>query len=417
MLLLILGLLTQPEPAEYEPPDEYAIFYGMDMSWAQFSRSWEDNFDTSRSAFMSSQGSHDMRHWFQVHRLRMEVDFAEFFSLRYRIDAHYDFEVAEHRHRIEPIINIGPHLRFHLMISPFWLKRFDQMGAGITLRSGNSNWISLYSVIEGFNHNNSMRHISPGPDRDPYDPAPYRFELDARGELPWLKARLHGELGTRSRQYLDWPDSTWYFWERDHDRSSAWGRIEVQPFNNLWAGSRFLWLRSRDQTVWPEQDSAVADTVHDRWIAPFVSFSPTERLELYAEYRFWRLYRGFDSLSYRRNLDVVTFQINWQVFPFMQLQAGYQQSLQYRYVNDSLIAEPWTGRHDHARLMLNAEFTSPSGLKIVVKEGLKMYDFPYALLRRFHAHTYVQFYIPLGSLFPQAEKESPEEKVKGIDDR
>jgi hypothetical protein len=396
MLILVLGLLAQPGPAEYEPPDEYAILYGNDMVWAQFSRYWEDAYDTSRSAFMTAQGSHDMPHWYQRHRAKMELDFARVFSLRYRIDAHYDFEVAEHRHRVEPMIRLGHGFRFHLMIAPLFEKEDDEIGAGLSWTgSGRKNWLEFYTVLEHFDHNNILRHVSAGPNRDPYSPIPLRFEVDARGELPWVKARLHGELGTRSRQYLDWPDFTWEVWERFNDHQSAWGRLEVKPLKDLWLGTRFSWNADRSLTRWLEQDTGFVDTLLEGWISPYVSFSPTDRLELYVEHRLWSLYRNMDSLTYQRDFDVTTFQASWQPFRFMVLHAGYQYSWRERFINDSLIAEPWRGSHAWPRLMFNFEFRFPSGFMFVVKEGLRMWEFPSEIFRRFHAHTYVQFYIPL----------------------
>jgi len=391
MILILLGLFA------YRPPDAYAIFYGADMVWAQFSRQWEDAYDTSASAFMTAQGSHDMKHWYQLHRAKMEVDFAKILSLRYRIDAHYDFETAEHRHRIEPMIRFAPGFRFHLMIAPLYFKKNDEMGAGVSWTGpGRRNWLEFHAILENFDHNNILNHVNPGPSRDPYSKIPIRFEVDGRGELPWIKARLHGELGTRSRQYLDWPANTWEVWERYSDHQSAWGRVEVKPLKGLWLGSRFSWRKNGSLTEWPEQDSVFVDTLRDGWIAPCVSFSPTERLELYVEHRIWELYRNMDSLTYQRDYDVTTFQASWQPCSFFVLHAGYQRSWRDRFINDSLIAEPWSGRHDRSRLMFNFEFRFPSGFMFVVKEGLKMYDFPQELFRRFHAHTYVQFYIPLG---------------------
>lgn len=390
MFLILLGVLA------YQPPDEFAILYGNDMAWTQFSRYWEDAYDTARSAFMTTQGSHDMKHWYQDHRAKMELDFAQVFTLRYRIDAKYDFEVAEHRHRVEPMIRIAPGVKLHAFIAPLFFKENDEVGGGISwTQEGRKNWIEFHTTIEHFDHNNILRHYGPGPERDPYSKIPLRFDLDARGQLPWVLARVHGELGTPSRQYLDWPDSTWEVWEKFSDHGSLWGRIEVRPVKNLWIGTRGYWNQERSETHWPEQDSVFVDTLIDKWISPFISFTPTNRTELCLEHRIWSYYHNMDSLRYQRDYDITSFQAGWQPWDFMVVYTGYQYAWRNRFVNDSLIAEPWSGRHDYSRLMFNFEYRAPSGFKFVVKEGLRMWKFPSEIFRRFHAHTFVQIYIPL----------------------
>ncbi len=407
MLTLLLTLLA------YQPPDEYAILYGADMVWMQFSRYWEDCYDTSRSAYITAQGSHDMKHWYQNNRLKVELDFAKILSFRYRIDSKYDFEVAHHRHRVEPMLRIMPNskalhgLRLHVFIAPLFQKKDDEMGAGISWTQDNrNNWIELHGVIEHFDHNNILRHIKQGPERNPYSKLPHRFELDARAKLPWLTARLHGELGTRSRQYLDWPDSTLEVWEKYTNRNMFTGRLELEPISGVCIGSRAYWHQQGSETRWRQKDSVFVDTLIEQWVSPYIAYSPTDRVELYIEHRFWDYYRNMDSLTYRRHFDVSTIQASWQPFDFMVFYAGYQYPWRERWVNDSIYPEPWGAGNAWPRLMLNFEYRAPSGFKFVVKEGLRMWNFPTEIFRRFHAHTYVQIYLPLGIVEKVVEKPS-----------
>ncbi len=393
MILLILGLLS------FEQPEDFAVYYGMDMQWSTFSRYWDDCYDTSLSAFRTAQGSHDMFYWYQRFEGKVEVPFARIMSIRYTIQGKNDLDTSRSRHRLDLGLRFAPNLRAHLVISPFYSKRYDELGTGLSWRKDNANWLYLYAIMQGFNHNNSMRHVRPGPERDPYSTLPFRFELDSRGELDWLRARLHGELGTHSAQYLDWPDSTWYTWKRDHDRSCVWGRVEVKPLDGLWVGSRFSWLRDRALTRWPEQDSLIADTLSESWVEPYVSWSPTERLELLLEHRFWRTYRGMDSLTYRRDYNLFMGLISWQPARWLLLQAGFQNQWRYRYNDEELIAEPWSGIHERARLVFNVEFRFSSGFMFVIHEGIKLTYFPQETFRRPHNHTYVEIYMPLNAPF------------------
>lgn len=400
MILLLLGLVG------FEQPEDSAVYYGMDIQWVTFSRFWDDCYDTSLSAFRTAQGSHDMFYWRQYYEAKAEVGFARIMSIRYTVTAKNDLDTSYGRHRVDLGLEFLPHLSAHLFISPFYEKRYDEMGTGFLLRPNMQNWVYLYAVMQGFDHNNSMRHVAPGPNRDPYSTLPFRFELDGRGELSWIYARLHAELGTHSVQFLDWPDSAFYVWYRDNDRCSAWGTLELEPLSGLRLGSRFSLLRDRSLTRWPEQDSLIADTLLDRWVEPYVSWSPTDRVELLLEHRVWRINRSMDSVTYRRDYNLTMGLVSWRPLDWLVLQTGVQNQGRYRFNNDTLIPEPWSGIHERARLVFNAEMRFKSGFMFVIHEGIKLSFFPQETLRRPHNHLYVEIYIPLSSLTSSKSSES-----------
>ncbi|MBA7644445.1 hypothetical protein ES703_52189 [subsurface metagenome] len=393
MSVILLGLLA------FVQPEDASVYYGMDMNIAQFSRYWEWVYETSPYGFRTSQGSHDMEHWYQIYEAKSEIAFARNFNLRYSFRALYDFDFSMYEHRFEPTMRAAPNLYLHLVVVPFYFKKENEAGIGLAWRRGSADWLAFYAIAQHLDHNLSIYFVPEGPDRDPYTRIPLKFEVDARRELRWARLRLHAELGTQSAQYLDWPDSNWYEWERDRDRSFAWGRLELQPLKNLWVGTRFSWRIDRIQTRWSAQDSLTADTVRDRYIKPFVSYSPTERLELLCTYQIWRMDRDMDSVSYRRNYDVLTALISWNPLPVFVFEAGYQRSWRYRYNDDTLIAEqtwpPWRAGHAQSRLLFNFEFRFRSGLMFTIKQGIEMDCFPEGTFSYPHNHTYVSIHMPL----------------------
>ncbi|MBN2380180.1 hypothetical protein JXM67_10320 [candidate division WOR-3 bacterium] len=398
MFFILLGVL-----AAYAQPEDSVTYHGTDELWWDFSRYWDEQYETSLSAFRTSQGSYDMFYWYQLYDGKVELPCFSFFNLRYTYHGRYNFEEQVVQHRVEPIFRLYKDFYAHAIIAPFYEKRYDEIGAGLSYRPSTHNWLYVYGIMSGFDHNNSMRHVSPGPARDPYEVLPYRLEIEGRGELPWMKTRLHAELGTHSKQYLDWPDSSWEVWKRDHDRSEVWGRLEFQPIQNLWVGSLAYWKREREQTLWAAKDSVIADTLHHRWIEPYVVWSPTERLELIAQHRIWRYDRGFDSLHYRRDFNILSVKAIWNPVDFLFLHAGYQRQWRYRYVDEEPEDEVWDIPHQISRLVFNGEFRFKSGVMFIVKEGIKANEFA-KTFRRFHAHTSVHVYIPLGFLNELGEK-------------
>jgi hypothetical protein len=388
MIFLLLGVMA------YNPPEDSVSYYGVDLVWWQFSRQWDEAYDTSLSAFRTAQGSYDMFYWYQHTEGKVELPCISFFSLRYVYEARFNFQEKVEYHRIEPTFRIFKDFYAHLMISPFYDKRYDEMGAGLSYRPSTHNWIYFYGIMQGFDHNNSMRNILPGPNKDPYGILPFRFEIDGRGELPWLRARLQAELGTHSRQYLDWPDSSYYVWYKDHDRSTISGSLEFQPLRDVWIGAKGAWLRERERTEWPDQDSVIADTILNRWIQPYIFWQATNRINLIGQYRLECFEQGMDSLHYRRNLDVISFMTHWQPFDFLGIEAGYEKFWRYRFRDGDSIPEVWNMSHTHARFIFNAELRFKSGVSFIVKEGIKGND-PFDTFKRFHAHTSVHIYIPL----------------------
>lgn len=383
-------------------PEDASTYYGMDMNWAQFSRYWERVYETSPHGFRTSQGSHDMQHWYQRYEVKTEVSFTRNLSLRYNLLVVNDFDVAIQEHRFEPTLRLAPDLYLHLVMVPYYFKNEDEAGIGLSWRRGTTDWLAFYGIIQNSEHNLSIYYVKPGPDRDPFRRVPFKFELDARGELDWARLRLHGELGTKANQYLDWPDSAREVWDEERDRSSAWGRLELRPLKNLWVGTRFSWRRERAETLWPGRGTVTADTLRDRWIKPFVSYSPTGRLEFLCAYQIWRTNRDMDSVSYRRTYDVLTALAIWHPTEILWFEAGYQRSWRYRFNDDSLIAEPYAGIHPgsnaQSRVCFNLEFRFPSGFMFIVKQGLEMDSFPWGLFRSPHNHTCVSVYLPLGTL-------------------
>jgi len=394
MTVLLLGLLA------YSLPGDTNIYAGMDANIAQFSSHWEWVYETASSGFRTTQGCIDMKGWYQVYEAKTEAAANSVLSMRYRFYMVRDYDSTVTEHRFEPSVRVWRNMYAHLVIVPHFLKKEDEAGVGLAWRRGSGNWLAVYAVLEAFDHNFSLMHDSPGPERDPFRRIPKKFELDARGELDWLRVRGHCELGTQAEQYLDCPDTVCEVWERNYDKSRAWGRLELRPVANLWLGSRLAWARNRSRTRWPtrETDTLTADTLLDFWVEPFVSVYPTERLELRLEYRMWDTRRGMDSLSYYSDWDILSTLASWHPLAWLLVEAGYQRSVRYRYNNDTLILEPWKGRpgQPQSRLLFNLEFRLRSGMMLVVKEGLEMDRFPRDLFRSPHNHTYVSLYLPLG---------------------
>lgn len=399
---LIMGILLVSIISLVQPEDATS-YYGLDMNWAMFSRDWEYAYETSRHGLRTAQGSHDLARWYQIYQGKTEISLTRWLSLRYRLYVLNDFETRIHEHRFEPNFRVAPEFYLHLVVVPNYLKNTDEFGLGMTWRRGNKHWLAIYGIVQNLEHNLSIYYVRPGPERAPYRQVPFKFELDARGELDWVRLRLHTELGTRASQYLDWPDSTWEVWEEERDSSSAWGRLEARPIKNLWLGARGSVNMERAQTWWPGQEITTADTLRDFWVKPYISYSPTDRVEFLGEYQLWNTYRDTDSLQYKRTYRVFTASAVWHPHPVFWLHAGYQRSVRHRYHNDSLLAEPWSsihsGAHPQSRLMINVEFRFSSGFMLIIKEGLEMDYFPQDLFRSPHNHTYVQVYIPLNAVF------------------
>lgn len=389
MIVFIITVLA------YLQPEDGSEYYGLDMNIANFSRYWENVYDVSSSAFRTSQGCHDMRHWYQNYNAKTRIPVGKTFSLRYEYSMERDYETSINIHRFEPTVRLARDFYLHFMAVPSYYKKDDQAGAGMAWRRGNGDWLAVYGIAESFDHNMSIKYVSAGPDNDSFMQIPYRLELDGRIEFDWMRARLHAELGTRSIQRLHWPDSAWHEWERERDRSSAWGRVEFEPFEECWIGTRFSWCRDRSQTTWPIQAVSTADTVSDVWIKPFISWSPTPRLELSAEHQVWRFDRVMDSVSYRRDYQVFTSLITWNPFDFLVLEAGYQRSWRYIYNDGQLLPDTITGRITQSRILANLELRFRSGFMVVVKEGIEMDTYPSKTYRYPHNHTYVSLYMPL----------------------
>ena len=405
-MIVLLGLLA------FSQAQDTNIYLGMDVNIGQFSRYWDKVYETSPSGFRTSQGCHDMKLWYQLYEAKTEACFNRTFSLRYQFYMVRDYDVAITRHRFEPTMRIWRDLYAHLVIVPAFYKKDDEVGVGMAWRRGSTDWLAFYAIAQAFDHNFSLMYTPQGPDNDPFRRIPFKFELDARGELSWARLRFHAELGTRFNQYLDWPDSIQYVWDRDQDRSLAWGRLELRPVQNLWLGARFGWSGDRSQTLWPGRegrDTLTADTLRDLWFEPFIALSPTDRLELRLQHRIWDTRRDMDSLTYFRDYDVLSTLASWHPLPVLLIEAGYQRSWRYRYNNDTLIPEPWSGRHSQSRLLFNLELRLRSGMMLTIKEGLEMDFFPRNLFRSPHNHTYISLHLPLAIL-------SKDKQVKALDD-
>lgn len=390
----LLGLLA------YVMPGDTNIYGGMDVNIAQFSRYWEWVYERSTTAFRTSQGCLDHSGWYQLYELKTEAAFNKRFSLRYQFQMHRNYDDTLTEHRFEPTMMIVPNLYTHLAISPYYQKNYNELGAGISWRRGNTDWIAFYCMMQRFDHGFSLMYTLPGPTRDPFRKIPLKFELDARGERDWLRLRFHGELGTQADQYLDWPDSVQYVWEKKYDRSKAWGRIEIKPVERVWLGTRFEASLERSEIRWPDQGVVVFDTLRYFWAEPFISVWPTERLELRTEYRFLNVSRDMDSVTYRNDTDVFSALASWQPLDFLLVEAGYQQSKRTRYNNDTTILEPWKGPagYNQARLLFNLELRLESGMMLSIKEGIEMNDYPEYTFRSPHNHTYVLLHMPLAIL-------------------
>lgn len=386
-LLLAIFCFVQPE-------DE-STYYGMDMAIARFSRYWNNVFETSAHGFRTSQGCHDMRHWYQIYEVKTEASFTRVFSLRYDFYMLRDYETSITRHRFEPTVRLAKDFYLHAVAVPSYYKKEDEAGVGLAWRRGERNWLALYGIAQSFDHNMSLKYTPAGPLNDSFVKIPYRLDIDGRGELDWMRLRIHSELGTRSRQRLCWPDSTLNEWDKERDRSTVWGRAEFEPLEGLWVGGNFSWTMDRSRTSWPEQSRVTADTVRDWWVEPAISFSPTQRLELSASYQVWRMERDMDSVSYRRDYDILTSLVTWNPLPFLVLEAGYQRALRSIWNDEVLITEPYSGVLRQSRLLFNAELRFSSGAMVVVKEGIETDRFPRETFWHPHNHTYVALYLPL----------------------
>ncbi|MBD3286215.1 hypothetical protein GF359_06740 [candidate division WOR-3 bacterium] len=403
MLTIFICLFTYVEPGDTN------IYAGMNSYIAQFSRYWETVYETSPSGFRTSQGCVDFIGWYMLYNAKTEADFNKTFSMRYRFHMlrHYDDTITQHR--FEPTMRVVPNIYAHVVMVPFYHKTHNETGIGLSWRRGCTDWLGVYALVQRYDHNFSLMFINEGPDRTPYEKLPVKFEVDGRGETDWLRARFHGEFGTRSHQYLDWPDSAQYIWDRYKDSTGLWGRIEVQPVKGLWTGGRFMWERDRWLTTWRQwQDSVTYDSLYEYWVEPFVSYNPTERLMFEIAYRFWDVSRRMDTVDYYSDFDVFSSLICWQPVDWFVFEGGYQRSVRTRYNNDTTIREPWKGEpgQPQSRLIFDFEFRLKSGMMFSIKEGLEMDNFPRRLFRSPHNHTYVLLYMPLAVLKPETEKES-----------
>lgn len=395
MIAILVSVLA------YVQPGDTNVYAGMNSYIAQFSRHWEYVYETSPSGFRTSQGCVDMSGWYMIYQAKTEADFNRTFSMRYRFHMLRNYDDTITQHRFEPTMRLAPNLYAHVVIVPFYKKYHNESGVGIAWRKGYSNWFAVYGLAQRYDHNFSLMHTPEGPINDPYGKIPFKFEVDVRGELDWLRVRLHAELVTGSNQYLNWPDSMQYVWDRDRDSSGVWGRIEVRPITELWLGSRFLWERDRSQTLWPGwQDSVTYDTLHEYWFEPFLAFHPTPRITFEFAYRFWDVDHDMDTVSYYSDYDIFSSLISWQPVDWFLIEGGYQRSRRYRYNNDTLILEPWGGEPGapQSRLLFNFEFRLKSGMMLTIKEGLEMDYFPRQLFRSPHNHTYILLHMPLAVL-------------------
>lgn len=394
MFLVIWGLFG------YTQPGDTNVYAGMNTFIAQFSDYWEQQYESSKNGFRTSQGCVDLSGWYQLYELKAEAEFNKRFSMRYRFNMlrNYDDTITEHR--FEPTMMVIPSLYTHLVITPYYKKNYNEAGAGISFRQEDRNWLAFYCLAQRFDHGFSLMYTKPGPDRDLFRRIPFKFEIDARGELEWLRARFHGELGTKANQYLDWPDSMQYVWDKIYDRSRAWGRLELRPFNGFWAGTRFEARLEREETTWPGKNLVTFDTLRYLWLEPFVSFWPTARLELRGAYRFWDVSRKMDSVTYYSDYDILSTLLSWQATDFLLFEAGYQQSKRTRYNNDTTILEPWKGPPGYIqrRLLFALELRLKSGMMLSIKEGIEMNNFPVETFQHPHNHTYVSLYMPLSLL-------------------
>ncbi|MBN2379565.1 hypothetical protein JXM67_07165 [candidate division WOR-3 bacterium] len=389
----------------YSEPGDTNIYAGMNSYIAQFSRFWEAVYETSPSGFRTSQGCVDFTGWYTLYEAKTEADFNNTFSMRYRFHMLRNYDDTITQHRFEPTMRIAPNLYAHVVIVPFYQKPHNETGIGVSWRKGYTDWLALYALVQRYDHNFSMMFINEGPDRTPYEKLPVKFEVDARGETDWLRVRFHGEFGTKSHQYLDWPDSIYYVWDRYKDSTGSWGRVEVEPVDNLWLGGRFMLEQDRRYTTWRAwQDSVAYDSLLEYWVEPFIAFNPTEKVMFEIAYRFWDLDHRMDSVTYYSDFDILSTLISWQPVDWFLFEGGYQRSRRFRYNNDTTILEPWKGKagQPQSRLIFNFEFRLKSGMMFTVKEGLEMDYFPRDLFRSPHNHTYVLLYMPL--VLPDKDK-------------
>ena len=382
----------------YVQPGDTNIYAGMNSYLAQFSRFWEKTYEISPSGFRTSQGCVDFTGWYQLYEAKTEADFNKTFSMRYafRMLRNYDDTITQHR--FEPTMRLAPNLYAHVVMVPFYQKPHNETGIGVSWRKGNTDWLAFYAIVQRYDHNFSLMFIPEGPDNTPYKPLPYKFELDARGELDWLRVRLHGELGTRSHQYVNCPDSIQNVWDKYRDSSGAWGKIELRPLQPLWLGSRFSLELERSYTTWRAfTDSVTYDTIKESWFEPFVALYPSDRLMFEFAYRLWDVSRAMDTVTYRSDYDIFTSLISWQPVDFFVFEGGYQRSRRFRYNDDTLIMEPWKGDpgRPQSRLIFDFEFRFKSGMMFTIKEGLEMDRFPTQLFNSPHNHTYISLYMPL----------------------
>lgn len=406
MWIFLLALVS------YSQPGDTNIYGGMDANIAQFSRYWENVYETSPSGFRTTQGCLDLVGWYQLYEAKTEAAFNKTFSLRYRFQMIRDYEYEITEHRFEPTMRLGGDFYTHLVVAPYFLKEHDEAGIGFSWRDDYTDWVAVYGILQAFDHNFSLLYRPPGPRNDPFRRIPLKLELDARKEFDWMRLRLHTELGTRAEQYLVWPDSAWSQWERTFDRSMGWGRLELRPLKGVWVGTRFSARRTRSRTLWPARagaDSLTADTLLNYWVEPFLSFSPSRSLELRLEYRIWDTYQGTDSLTYFRDWDILSTSISWQPLPVLVVETGYQRSLRYRYLADTLILEPYSGRHYQSRILFNLELRLKSGMMLTIKEGIETDFFPRDFFRSPHNHTYVSLHLPL-TVFSSPEEDQQNER-------
>jgi hypothetical protein len=371
-LLLILSLLT------VEPEDQCEI-YLLDMMWATFSPRWESAYDSSLTAFRSVQGCLDLKRWYILYQAKLRCLFYPGFGLRYRYHRLEDYNDSLELHRVEPWFRIREGLNLHLMITPKFWKRGDEIGTGLSWFKSDLDHLDLFFIIKDFDNNFALQHTPPGPEREVYRDHryPYKFTIEGAKRLSRLNLRIYLELITEAKKVLEDPEAprTRYF-----SSQAGSARLEVQASEKIVLGGLGAYDH-RGERVYT--DSITTDTLTEFLIEPFIGYEWSKASKIQARYRYTHKRHN----SYKRRWTGLDLMFYEELSPDIELGLGYQRG-------DRKItgAEDPYNIQNRAVISLELKFLGQARLWIV--EGIELDGFPKETFRHPHNHTYVALFIP-----------------------
>lgn len=374
-------------------PEDICEIYLMDMNIAKFSPSWELAYDSVTSGFRTSQGCLDLKKWYQFYEIKFSSPLYKNFGVRYKYLRLDDYGINKAIHRVDPYLQINKDIWLFLTITPNFLKRDDEIGAGIGHRENELNYIELFFILRNFSHNFGLIKTRPGPEYDPYHKFPYKFLLRTRRVWDWFRIKSSTEFVTKAKKvYVNPADPKTEIFNSFGGET----RIELSPFSNLWIGTMINFYKNFSNLHIFNKDYLAYDSLSYAYIEPFLDLKLNEKYKFIFEYTYTIKTRNTDTSSYFRNWWGVKGLFNFKLLrPWIIGGIGYQHTTRETYLNNKLLKEGPVPKQN--RLLLTLEFRFPSGAFLVIKEGIELDGGWRWILRRPHNHTYVQLYVPIKS--------------------